>query len=662
MSGAQTIGLCMIVRNEEAVIERCLESVSGLIDSWVICDTGSTDGTPERVRSALAGLPGELHQTPWVDFGHNRSELMELAYGSADYLLLVDADMTIRVRAQFRELSEDAYMLRETGQLDFGVLRVVRGDRRWWYEGATHEYIATDGRFGQGQLDELLVEHHADGFARRDKLIRDVGLLKRDLARDPNDPRSTFYLAQTYRDLGKPELAIQHYRRRVQLGGWDEEVFYANFQQGALLAEEDLLAAEPVLLEAWERRPTRAEPLHALARAHSRNGNFAVAHMFASRGLEIPYPSDVLFIHRWVYEWGLRLEQAVAAAGLGRREEARAGLEELLRDEDLPRHVEQHVRSSLKKLDRKGGARLAARPDLPRINSVAPSTRIGEIKLDVKPAWPSFNPSIAAAGANGGFRMIVRTANYQIERGVLHEEGVLHNINYMLELTSDLGVGDVQPIVDRSTGPKRYYSRIQGFEDCRLFNLNGSWYATATVCELNPVERREIALLGLEGREVASVRRLAGPHPQRHEKNWMPLEIDGVLHFVYSCAPTLVLRCDPGTGSIDRVAESEGPAIARDFRGGSQGVRVDGGHLFSVHEVDGSERALRYMHRFVLLGDQLELTAVSRPFTFTSDRVEFCAGMARRGDELVLSFGVSDAAAGLALISVHEALALLEGV
>jgi len=256
----------------------------------------------------------------------------------------------------------------------------------------------------------------------------------------------------------------------------------------------------------------------------------------------------------------------------------------------------------------------------------------------------------------------VRTANYAIERGVLHEEGVLQNINYMLRLDGDLGVEEIEPIVDRSAGLRRYRSRIQGYEDCRLFAVDGRWHATATACELNAVERREIALLSFDGAEITAVTRLRGPKRGRHEKNWMPLLVDGSPHLLYSCAPTRLLRCDLGSGEIETVAESDGPEIAREFRGGSQGVPLEGGWLFAIHEVDRGERALRYLHRFVMLDAAFELTAVSEPFTFTSDRVEFCAGMARRGEELVLSFGVSDAAAGLAVLPVSEALALLSSV
>jgi predicted GH43/DUF377 family glycosyl hydrolase len=622
-----------------------------------------------------------------VDFGHNRSELLELARGSADYLLLLDADMTVHSEAELPPLSADAYLLRETGALDFGVVRLVRGDRRWWYEGSTHEYIATDGELTQEELDALQIEHHGDGASRADKLIRDAGLLKRDMLADPANPRAVFYLAQTYRDLGKHELAAKYYRRRVEMAGWEEEVFYANLQEGSLTVRRDLAAGVPLLLEAWQRRPSRAEPLYELAQAYREHGDFALARMFAERGLQIPYPADVLFIHRWIYDYGLLMERAFAAGGLGDVEQTRADLRTVLDYAELPHETRDYVEQSLAQLgggsqtfetvatpevalseiDRSPAGAPSAIDTAParqrisspaRLASLVPGVRIGEIKLDVKPAWPAFNPSIAREREQG-FRMIVRTANYAIERGVLHAEGVLHNINYLVALDDSLAVTQIEPLIDRAERPAVHPSQISGYEDCRLIELDGRWYATATVCDMNPVERREIALLSFDGAEIIRAQPLAGPDPERHEKNWMPFVRDGALHFLYSCSPTIVLRCDVHSGALTSVVERELPAAAG-FRGGSQGVAVDGGHLFVIHQTERDERALRYVHRFVLLDDDLRLAATTPRFTFAADRVEFCAGMALRGGELVLSFGVSDAAAGLAVLALEDVLALLE--
>lgn len=650
----------MIVRNEETVVARCLESVAGLIDSWVVCDTGSCDRTCETVRSALADLPGELHETEWQGFGHNRSELMDLAMGSADYLLIVDADMTVGQRGSLPRLDADAYTLPESGSAESGALRLVRGDRRWWYEGSTNECIATDGRIRTARLDELVIRHHRDRSARRFGLIRDLGLLKRDLFQDPDNPRTVFRLAQTYVDLGEHEVALRYFGRRVEMGGWDEESFTALLQVGALLAVRDRAAAVPILLGVWERWPTRAEPLYELARAHRRGGDLALAHMFASRGLEIPCPAKAVHIRRWVYEWGLGLERARAAAGLGLTEQARADLRALLRRPSLPREVEDLVRAVLVELGDEGTARSRAphREEPKRLDLVARNVRIGELKLRVKPAWPYFNPSITSDA--GGYRMVVRTANYQIERGVMHREGILHNINYLVRLDGQLAVTGAEAIVDRSTGPPRYGARIRGYEDCRLIEIGGRWYATATVCDATAIGRPTMVLLHLEGSQIAAVQPLEGPFPGRHEKNWMPFVVDGSLHVLYTCGPTIVMKCDTSTGGVQIVKQSGAPEIATGFRGGSQGVRVDDGYLFVVHEVDHSERLIRYLHRFVLLGDDLVLSAISVPFTFTADRIEFCAGMALTEGELILSFGVSDAATGLATVPVHEVRALLE--
>ena len=91
----QILCLNMIVKNEAPVIRRCIDSVRPIIDRWVIVDTGSTDGTQDIIREHLLDLPGELHERPWRDFAHNRSEALELARAQSDYTLIIDADDTL---------------------------------------------------------------------------------------------------------------------------------------------------------------------------------------------------------------------------------------------------------------------------------------------------------------------------------------------------------------------------------------------------------------------------------------------------------------------------------------------------------------------------------------------------------------------------------------
>src|SRR5215813_94463 len=92
--GGPTICLNMIVRNEAHIVGEVLDAVAPYISSWVIVDTGSDDGTQEMIRRHMAGLgiQGELHERPWRDFGHNRSEALALAQGRGDYVWVIDAD------------------------------------------------------------------------------------------------------------------------------------------------------------------------------------------------------------------------------------------------------------------------------------------------------------------------------------------------------------------------------------------------------------------------------------------------------------------------------------------------------------------------------------------------------------------------------------------
>src|SRR5579862_8821121 len=109
----QKICLSMIVKNEAAVILRCLDSVRPIIDYWVIVDTGSTDGTQDIIREYLKDLPGELYERPWQDFAHNRSEGLALARPHGDYSLIIDADDALEIPEGFQleELTADSYVL-----------------------------------------------------------------------------------------------------------------------------------------------------------------------------------------------------------------------------------------------------------------------------------------------------------------------------------------------------------------------------------------------------------------------------------------------------------------------------------------------------------------------------------------------------------------------
>src|SRR3989442_322044 len=248
----KTICLVMIVKDEADVIRRCLESVKWLINYWVICDTGSSDNTPDVIQETLAGIPGTLHQVPWVDFGHNRTQALKLAKGNADYHLLLDADMTLNTPADFRAgLTDDAYLVRYTGPKDYWVERLVGDRHEWEYVGPAHEYIRSPTATKPVKLADVTVTHHGDGGCQRGKIERYLALLKQGLEAEPNNSRYAFYVAESYRDLGNFPQAIDWYEKRASMGGWDEEVWYSVYQIARL--QHRLGVAWPLVLDAYLR-------------------------------------------------------------------------------------------------------------------------------------------------------------------------------------------------------------------------------------------------------------------------------------------------------------------------------------------------------------------------------------------------------------------------
>ncbi|MBB5927593.1 glycosyltransferase [Streptomyces echinatus] len=344
----RTVCLNMIVKDEAPVIRRCLESVRPLVDSWVIVDTGSTDGTQDVIRDVYRDLPGELHERPWRGFDGSRTEAIELARDRADYLLFVDADDAMAVDPDFRmpELTLDAYRVDvSSGPARYRRRALVSTRLPWRYVGVLHEYLDCAAPYSVGTLEgpTLVIlggGGRGRGKSRREKYLGDAEILRRGLTEEPDNARYVFYLAQSLRFADEPEQAIEAYDRRAGMGGWDEEVYCARLFAARLAEGLGRPPAEVMgrYLGAHESRPARAEALGELARWCRLNGErWPLAYLFARQAARLPYPGDDhLFVEPAWYEWQTLDELAVAAFWVGEYEESKACAERLLARGTLP--------------------------------------------------------------------------------------------------------------------------------------------------------------------------------------------------------------------------------------------------------------------------------------------------------------------------------------
>ena len=364
------ICLNMIVKNETKVLDRLFKSVKDFVDYYVIVDTGSTDGTPEFIRERMAayGIAGEVHSREWVNFGVNRNQSLQLAIaaGKSDWVLLIDADEEIGCSDPgfFSRMEPGVtYELeKHHGKMRYALANLIDiRATRWEWRGPVHEYLLDlDGTARRQLCSDVWIIYHegegarSQGVSQSEKFLRDAHLLEEELRQHPDDCRSRFYLAQSYRDAEELQAAYDNYRLRAELpGGWDQETFIAQLEAGRLARALRLPHAAVLeeLLAAYNLRPTRAEPLHELA-VHCRLlQRYGEAYLFAKMGSLLPCPPDTLFVNRDVYDWRIFDELAVAAYWVGHYAESRDFCETLLHlategtdiaDTDL-RRIEQNL-------------------------------------------------------------------------------------------------------------------------------------------------------------------------------------------------------------------------------------------------------------------------------------------------------------------------------
>ncbi len=342
----------MIVKDEADVIAETLDSVAPYISSWVIVDTGSTDGTQDVVREHMArlGIPGVIYKRPWRNFGHNRTEALNLAQGHGDYIWVIDADDIVVGTPDFTQLSADIYRMR-LGDASFTYWRpqLFRDGVHVRYEGVVHETAVWESDCVVGRLEgDYYVESRRLGARSQDtqKYARDRDLLLAEVERNPENARSVFYLAQSYFDLGDFANARKWYERRAEMEGSDEEVYYSMLRLAESMAGLDWpwLVVQDVYLQAWEFRPTRAEALYAIARRYREQQRYLPGHLFAQRAAQIPLPEkDLLFVRADVYAWRALDEQAVCASQLGKHAEAFVLCRRLLARSDIPDSDRQRI-------------------------------------------------------------------------------------------------------------------------------------------------------------------------------------------------------------------------------------------------------------------------------------------------------------------------------
>jgi glycosyltransferase involved in cell wall biosynthesis len=225
-----SISLCMIVRNEEETIARCLDSVKGITDEIVIIDTGSTD----RTKEIALQYTDRIINFVWIDdFAAARN--FAFSQATKDYILWLDADDVIADldREKFLKLKENLdpsidvinmpYLLAfdQSGVATFSLRRnrLVKRSKNFRWIGAVHEYLEV---YGSVLNSDICVTHKG---IERDDSDRNLKIYEKRKAKGESfSPRDLFYYANELFDHQFYQRAIKVYREFLTTRkGWVED-------------------------------------------------------------------------------------------------------------------------------------------------------------------------------------------------------------------------------------------------------------------------------------------------------------------------------------------------------------------------------------------------------------------------------------------------------
>jgi glycosyltransferase involved in cell wall biosynthesis len=660
----------MIVKNEGARMERCLRSVLPYVKAVAILDTGSTDDTIEIIHRLCEEyeVAFGVSRGEFVNFSQARNDAWKFARANnhpgrwCQFAILMDADMELVVESEnCFDLPATACsynMMQTGGALTYANRRIVNLDtpKDEIYVGVTHEYIDLPS---DGDITGARFIDHADGANRTDKFLRDCQLLEEALKGEPNNERYWFYLGNSYRDWAdcSPEeerfplitKAIEAFNKRVALGGWDEEVHQAMMARArcwlALNTPHNFVG---FMMEAYNFRPSRAEPLFELAKYYREKGDHAASLLFSKPGMKIARPNDILFVNDVVHRDALRFEYSVSGYY---DEKERPFAFQITDDLALDAQANGHYR---------WGARTNLFWFTQPLKHYCSSFKTRPVNFLPPRGYTAMNPSVEAC--HDKILCNVRCVNYTIDehgRYMIGDKGCqeapIETRNFVLSLDGDLDTLHAREIIWHRPAPK--FDLVVGLEDIRLYRWCGNLWFTACV--------REQASNGtcqqLRGKLVHDIddryylveqwEFLSGE--DSIEKNWMPKPHGTHQDFMYRL--DRVRHADPG----GQWGETKHPTKLHvgDISGSSQLIPFRHGWIAITHEAaTGPDGKRTYWHRFAWFNIDGELRRLSLPFVFEDRQIEFCAGLARHpnGSDFIISYGVRDAEAKLATVNEEE--------
>jgi hypothetical protein len=634
-----TLCLNMIVKNESKIISRLFDSVLQIIDCYCICDTGSTDNTIELITQYFAdkNIPGKIVQEPFKNFCHNRNFALQSALGMSDFILLLDADMILDIKKFDKQilLNADSFnLLQGNNNFYYQNMRIIRNNGLYNYCGVTHEYINVPPNNKTLSISKnlMFINDVGDGGAKSDKSERDIRLLTQGIIDEPNNGRYYFYLANTYYDIGKYEVAIINYNKRIEMGGWQQEIWYSKYRIGlCYLNANKNSEAVYYFLDAYNYLPERLEALYEIIKHYRLSSKHKIGVEFyniANKILMENHDKDgYLFLHNDVYNYKLTYEYTILAAYTGVKNINNECVK--LLNNCLDKNISYNLLSNLK----------FYKNIWQRDTTINLDNKINIIVDGINTLFTS-SSSCLIPKQNNKYDICIRYVNYYIyENGQYVNNKNIITINCIKELNNEFAVTNEKwfDYIDST----RLYS---GVEDVRIFNDKGTirfigtgYHKSNKIGIVEGILNKDIDSNKLHVNEII---------PQfkedfECEKNWVYVDYKDSNYLIYKWHPLTLCQIDREKNVLIEKETKNMPNIFSFVRGSSCGFSYNNEIWFVVHLVS-YEQPRHYYHLICVFDKNMNLLRYSAPFKFESEPIEYTLSLVVEDNRVLIPYSTWD--------------------
>jgi tetratricopeptide (TPR) repeat protein len=633
-----TIVLNMIVKNESNIITRLFDSVIDIIDTYCICDTGSTDNTVNIIQEYFdeKGIKGKIVLEPFQNFEYNRNVSLQSCVGMADFVLLLDADMKLQINNFDKSIlnNYDHFMVFQgNDQFYYQNLRIVRNNGLYSYKGVTHEYINTPHNSKSHLLnrDIFFINDIGDGGCKQNKFERDIKLLTDGILKEPNNDRYHFYLANSYIDLGKNKEAIEMYKKRISFGGWQEEVWFSYYKLGmAYMNIGEIEKAMSTWLDGYQYYQDRLEGIYEIIKYYRINSKHILANIYydiAKKILDKNLNRDnCLFLQNDVYTNKLYYEFTIIAYYLGIKNINN----EIVKILNTKNNDTQNLLSNFKFYDNK----------LQSIKIIELSNSFEQKINNVLTKFVS--SSSCMIPNNYGYSMNLRYVNYNITSNGSYEncENHIITLNKYIELDSLFNKIE-EKLMDINFDNRLYI----GVEDVKIYREKkytgdnnllyiGTQYHKNYTIGIG-TGKYDIYNNYLNGNDIIPNFINTGC-----EKNWVYVEYKEELHIIYNWSPLRICKIND-KNELYIVEEKKTPIYFSHLRGSSCGFNYND-EIWFIQHIVSHENPRYYYHVITVFDKNMNILRYSAPFKFSDNPIEFCLSIIVENERILINYSTWD--------------------